>query len=321
MVETVDSVRQEKKVQPHSYEAAFTPQDWALLAGTALMWGSSFVLIEEALEAFEPPLIAFLRILLGAITIALFPKARTKVARSDLPATALLGLIWMAVPFLLFPIAQQWIDSSLAGMLNGGVPIFATLIAVIVSRRSPGALQVTGIALGFLGVVVVGLPYLGGSNATALGVVLVLLACICYGAAINVAVPLQRRYGALPVLLRTQLFAMGFTLVPALISLPGSTFSAGSAASIIPLGALGTGLAFVTMTTLVGRVGPSRGSVTIYFVPVVAITLGAIIRSESIEVISLIGTAMVLLGAFLASRQEAPAGIEASEPPHDVTTR
>lgn len=259
----------------------------------------------EALEAFEPPLIAFLRILLGAVTIALFPKARTKVARSDLRAIALLGFVWMAAPFLLFPIAQQWIDSSLAGMLNGGVPIFATLIAVTVSRRSPGALQATGIALGFLGVVVVGLPYLGGSNTTALGVVLVLLACVLYGAALNIAVPLQQRYGSLPVLLRTQLFAMAFTFVPALISLPGSTFSGTSAASMIPLGAFGTGLAFVCMTTLVGRVGPSRGSVTIYFVPVVAIAMGAILRSESIKILSLGGTAMVLLGAYLASRQRA----------------
>lgn len=319
MVETVGRERKGGKVQPDSYNAAFTGQDWALLAGTALMWGSSFVWIEEALEAFEPALIAFLRVLLGAITIALFPKARSKVARSDLPAIALLGLIWMAVPFLLFPIAQQWIDSSLAGMLNGGVPIFATLIAVIVSRRSPGPIQVTGIALGFAGVVVVGLPYLGGSNTTALGVVLVLLACVCYGAALNVAVPLQQRYGALPVLLRTQLFAMAFTVVPALISVPDSTFSGTSAASIIPLGAFGTGLAFVCMATLVGRVGPSRGSVTIYFVPVVAIVMGAILRSESIEFISLVGTAMVLLGAFLASRQEALAEIESPEPPSDVT--
>ena len=293
-----------KKDQPESYGAAFTANDWALLGATALMWGSSFVWIEEALESLEPSVIAFVRLLFGTATIAAVPKARSSMARSDLPATALLGLVWMAAPFLLFPIAQQWIDSSLAGMLNGSVPIFATLIAFVVSRRSPGAVQVAGIALGFVGVIVVGLPYLGGAKATALGVVLVLLACIFYGAAINIAVPLQRRYGALPVLLRTQLFALAFTLVPALIALPGSSFSWTSAASTVPLGAFGTGLAFVCMATLVGRVGPSRGSVTIYFVPIVAIVLGAALRSDAISLVSLAGTAMVLIGAFLASRQQ-----------------
>ena len=303
MVDTERRVKPER-IQPESYGAAFTSNDWALLGATALMWGSSFVFIEEALESFEPSFIAFARILLGAVTIALFPKSRSPIARSDLPAVALLGLIWMAAPFLLFPIAQQWIDSSLAGMLNGAVPIFATFIAFLVSRRTPGTIQILGIALGFAGVVVVGLPYLGGAEATALGVGLVLLATLLYGAAINVAAPLQRKYGALPVLLRTQLFALAFTVVPALIVLPNSSVAWASAASLVPLGAFGTGLAFVCMTTLVGRVGPSRGSVTIYFVPIVAVIMGASLRSESISLVSLAGTAMVLVGAFLASRQQ-----------------
>jgi drug/metabolite transporter (DMT)-like permease len=58
------------------------------------------------------------------------------------------------------------------------------------------------------------------------------------------------------------------------------------------------------MSTLVGRVGVSRGSVTIYFVPVVAIVLGIVVRNESIAIISLIGTSLVLLGAYLTSRAE-----------------
>lgn len=288
--------------QPSSYNSAFTLNDWALLAATALMWGSSFVWIEEALEAFDPPLIAFLRILFGALTIALFPRSRRSVERSDLKAMALLGLLWMAVPFLLFPIAQQWIDSSLAGMLNGSVPIFAALVGVLISRRAPATLQILGLAVGLVGVVVVGVPYLGGAKATALGVALVLLACILYGIALHIAAPLQQRYGALPVLLRAQGFALAYTAVPALISLSGSSFKFSSGLSVLPLGALGTGLAFVCMTTLVGRVGPGRGSLTIYFVPVVAVIFGAALRSESPRLISLAGTVMVIAGAMLTAR-------------------
>ena len=65
-----------------------------------------------------------------------------------------------------------------------------------------------------------------------------------------------------------------------------------------------TGLAFLAMSTLVGRVGASRGSVTIYFVPVVAIVMGVVVRDETIAIVSLLGTALVLLGAYLTSRAE-----------------
>lgn len=282
----------------------FGTLDWAALAGTALMWGSSFIWIEEAIESLEPGLITFVRIALGVATLAVFPRARSPVARSDLPAVALLGLLWMALPFLLFPIAQQWIDSSLAGMINGGVPIFAAGVAAVVARGLPPARQLWGIAIGFAGIVVVGLPVIGESSATLLGVALVLLATALYGVAINIAAPLQRRYGSLPVLLRTQLFALAFTLVPGLLSLDGSSFETSGVLSLVPLGCLGTGFAFVCMATLIGRVGPSRASVTIYFVPIVAIVLGALVRDETIEPLSLVGTAMVLVGAFWVSREQ-----------------
>ncbi len=281
--------------------------DWALLVGTALLWGSSFVWIEEALEAFEPALITLIRIALGAATLVAFPRARAAVSRSDLPGLALLGLLWMAAPFLLFPIAQQWIDSSMAGMINGAVPIFATLVAAVVARRAPNPKQVVGLVIGFAGVLIVAWPAVRGADATGLGVALVLLATILYGLAINVAAPLQRRHGSLPVLLRAQLFALALSFIPGVLAIPDSTFQAASFLALLPLGCLGTGLAFVWMTTLVGRVGPARASVTVYFVPVVAIILGATLRHEAIALLALVGTAMVIAGAFLTSRkQESP---------------
>jgi drug/metabolite transporter (DMT)-like permease len=282
--------------------AAFTPIDWGLLAATALMWGSSFVWIEEGLEAFPPALITLLRIALGAATLAGFPQARAKVDRKDLPRIALLGLVWMAAPFLLFPIAQQWIDSSLAGMINGAVPIFTAGIATLIAKAMPRPLQIVGLILGFIGVVGVGWPAIDNAESTALGVLLVLLATLLYGIAINLAVPLQHRYGSLPVLFRAQVFAVAMTMIPGLLSLSNASFESSSLLAMVPLGALGTGLAFVTMTTLVGRVGASRGSITVYFVPLVAVALGPLVRDETLEAISLVGMVVLLIGAYLASR-------------------
>ncbi|MDQ4144134.1 MAG: DMT family transporter [Actinomycetota bacterium] len=298
----------------------FGARDWGLLAGTALLWGSSFIWIEEALEAFEPGLITLVRVVFGAATLAVFPRARATVPRSDIPAIALLGLLWMAAPLLLFPIAQQWIDSSLAGMLNGAVPIFAALVASIAARALPQRKQVLGLAVGFAGVVTVSWPGLGGARSTALGIALVLLATVFYGISVNLAAPLQRRNGALPVLLRAQLFAIAFSLIPGVLAIGGSEFKTTSFLAMIPLGCLGTGLAFVWMSTLVGRVGAARGSVTIYFVPIVAIVLGAVVRSESIAALALLGTAMVIGGAVLTSRKQEPPATQAQKRPSPAET-
>ena len=283
---------------------AFALTDWLLLASIALTWGSSFVLIEEALETFEPALITLLRIVFGALTVVWFRAARKPIERSDWGAVGVVGLLWMAIPFLLFPVAQQWIDSSLAGMINGGVPLTAALVATVASRRLPGPFQSVGLIVGFGGVVAVTWPAIQGARATATGALLVLLATVCYGIALNVMAPLQRRYGALPVLLRVQAVAITLTVIPGAIAATDSEFAWSSLLVLVPLGCLGTGLAFLAMSTLVGRVGASRGSVTIYFVPVVAIGLGVLLRDETVAFISLFGTALVLLGAYLTSRPE-----------------
>ena len=284
--------------------SAFAVGDWLLLGGVALTWGSSFLFIEIGLESFEPALITFLRIAFGGATIVWLKKARQPIDRSDWGPVVVVGVLWMSIPFLLFPIAQQWIDSSLAGMINGAVPLFATLVATLISRKLPGVVQALGLVIGFGGVIAVTWPAVQGAESTATGVLLVLLATICYGIALNVVVPLQRKYGSLPVLLRVQGVAIALTLVPGAIAATDSSFSWPSLLAIIPLGALGTGLAFVWMSALAGRVGASRGSITIYFIPVVAIVLGTLFRDESIAVLSLVGTGFVLLGAYLTSRAE-----------------
>jgi drug/metabolite transporter (DMT)-like permease len=285
---------------------AFGATEWVLLASIAGIWGSSFLFIEIGLEHFGPGIVAFGRVAIGALTLASVPASRRPIDRADLPRAALLGLFWMAGPLLLFPIGQQWIDSSLAGMINGAVPIFAALTAALLLRRIPASRQLGGIALGFAGVVAVLWPATRDADATALGASLIVLAVACYGVAVNLAVPLQQRYGALPVLLRAQVVALVLLAPAAAVSLPDSEFAWSSALALAALGFFGTGWAFVAMTTLVGRVGATRGSVAIYFVPIAAIALGVVFRDEAVAAISLVGTALVLAGAYLTSRREEP---------------
>ncbi len=279
--------------------------EWGLLAGVALIWGSSFVFMSIGLETLRPGLITFARVALGALALGLVPRARRPVHLQDLGRVALLGVVWIALPLTLFPIAQQWIDSSVAGMINGAMPIAAAVWSTVLLRRLPRPHQMLGIVVGFVGVVAIFLPELRASSATTLGASLVLLAITCYGLSSNLAVPLQQRYGSLPVLWRAQLAALALVTPLGILHLPGSSFAWGPALAMLPLGLLSTGLAFVMMATLVGRVGGTRGSVAIYFVPIVAILLGVLTLGERVAPIALVGTGLVLVGAWITSRRDA----------------
>jgi drug/metabolite transporter (DMT)-like permease len=287
-----------------THRGAFTAADWALFASIGLIWGSSFLFIAIGLDAFEPGLITWLRVLFGATTLWLMPAARTRLAREDHARLVALSFLWVAVPFTLFPLAQQWISSGLTGLLNGSLPIFATTIGAIMLTRLPGRAQTIGLLVGFAGVTAIAAPSLAEGSNEALGVVLVLAAVGCYGVAINIAAPLTQRYGSLPVMARMLALGALWTAPFGLVGLRGSSFEWPSLAAVVALGALGTGLAFVLMGRLVSRVGSSRASVATYLIPVVALVLGAVFLDERVRALSLIGIGLVIAGAVLASRRE-----------------
>lgn len=283
---------------------AYGRAEWLIVGGLAFAWGSSFLWMDIGLESLAPGVIAWARVVLGATTLALIPRARRPVDRTAWPHLTLLALVWMAVPMTLFPVAQQWIDSALAGMLNGGAPLVSAVWSILLLRRLPGPSQRVGLIVGFLGVATLSAPSLAGAGSRAVGTALVLLAVLLVGLAFNLAVPLQQRYGALPVILRAQGIAAVLLTPLAVAGLDDSRWSWPSVASILPLGVVGTGLAFVAFTTLVGRVGSARGSIPVYFAPPVAIVLGVLFRGDTLTVWHLVGTAMVLVGAWLTSRRD-----------------
>lgn len=287
---------------PSSDNTSFTPLDWALLVGAGVMWGSSYLLIRIGLVDFAPETVAWLRLLFGAATLTLLPGARRALRhKQDWWLVVVLGLVWMAIPFVLFPVAQQYIDSALAGMVNGAAPLFTAVIAVLWFRNRPSAQVVAGLLVGFLGVLAIAVPSVTGS-ATLLGILLVLAATVFFGVAFNLSGPLQRRNGALPVIWRAELVGLAATTPTGVYGLTESTPTWGGLGAMVVLGTLSTGVAFYFFVTLVGRVGATRASVTVYLGPVVAIALGALVAGERVHPVALGGAALVLLGAYLTSR-------------------
>ncbi len=284
--------------------AAFTPLDWALFLSVSLIWGSSFLLMDIGLDAFAPGVITWLRVALGAAVLNLSPRARVKIATADRLRLVVLSFVWVAIPFTLFPLAQQHIDSAVAGMLNGAMPLFAGTVAALMLRRLPRRPQLAGLVVGFAGVVAISLPTVGEGSSEALGVMLVLAATLCYGFAVNIAAPVQQRYGSMPLMAKMLALAAVWTAPFAVVDLGASGFAWGPFVAIAIAGVVGTGIAFVIMATLVGRVGSTRASFITYLIPVVALALGVVFRGDRVTSLALVGVALVIVGAILASRRD-----------------
>jgi drug/metabolite transporter (DMT)-like permease len=257
------------------------------------------------LDSFHPGLVTWLRIGFGASFIALLPRARrAEIPRKEFKRIGVLGLIWLAIPFSIFPIAQQWIDSSVTGMLNGATPIFTAVVASVLLWQLPGRLQVIGLVVGFTGILAIALPSAGESTNAAIGVVLVVLATVCYAFATNIVAPLQQKYGSIAVMARVQWVALAIVTPYGVYGLTQSEFSWPSLLAMAAVGILGTGFALVLMGSLVGSVGPTRASFVTYVYPVVALVLGVVFRDEVVSPFAIAGIALVIAGALLASRSE-----------------
>ena len=114
-----------------SEEKSFEKLDWLLLLTAAGIWGSSFLFMDVALEEEHPGLITWLRPTLGLVALIWFPSSRKPIDVEDRRSIVLLGVTWVAFPFTMFPLAQQWIDSSITGMLNSAMPIMTLTIGVL----------------------------------------------------------------------------------------------------------------------------------------------------------------------------------------------
>lgn len=286
----------------------FTTQDWMLFLGVSLIWGSSFLLIAFALEGLQPGMITLGRVGLGAITlwiIRLLGPPVKGIAAEDWPRLIVLSLVWVGIPFTLFPLAQEHINSAVTGLLNGGVPIFAALVSTILIRSAPRGIQLMGIVVGFVGVVLISAASAGGESSEALGVVLVLAATVCYGFAVNLAPPLQRRYGAVVTMSSVLTVATVIVTPFGLSTLGDNDWSAKPTMSLLFLGAIGTGAAYWIMSSLVGRVGAIRASFITYLIPVISLVLGVVVRDDAVTGLALVGAGLTIGGALLASRREA----------------
>ena len=275
---------------------------WPLLILPGLIWGASFLFIAEALRSIEPNGLTFLRILIGFATLACFRDARKPVDRADWAKVAWLGVLWFAFPLSMFPYAEQRVSSALTGMLNGANPLFAVIVASVLARKAPAAGVNVGLAIGMVGTVLIAWPAMHEGDSSAMGIALIVAALISYGVALSLARSLQLKYGAIPVIWRSQAVGLILTAPLGAPELLRAHWTLGPLLSILALGMFGTAIANVLMASAAGRFGASRASGTAFLIPVVALALGVLVRNESVALVSVVGCAVSILGAWFMKR-------------------
>jgi drug/metabolite transporter (DMT)-like permease len=282
---------------------------WILYISLCLIWGSSFILMKEGLEAINPYHLALIRILsAGIIMLPLSIQAYKNVPRKLILPIVLSGFIGTFIPSFCFTIAQTKVDSSLAGIMNSLTPIFSVAIGVLFFQLRIGWIKWTGMVLGFAGMV---LLVLGNSTSISLDHIgyslFIIAATICYGLNVNVvtrfvkdAAPLHVAAIAFTSLVIPALILLGITGFFSTPELWNGAWSKGIITASV-LGIINTGLASVLFYFLVRKAGPVFASTVTYGIPIVAIGWGLIYKEE-ITTFQIAAMIFILLGVRLANK-------------------
>jgi drug/metabolite transporter (DMT)-like permease len=172
-------------------------------------------------------------------------------------------------------------------------------VAALLARRAPSRGVAAGLAVGLTGTVLVAWPTIHEGSSSLVGVLLILAALTSYGFALNIARPLQQHHGALPVIWRAQGVALALTAPLGLPDLLAAHWMPGPLLGLLALGALGTGAAYVLLAVAAGRLGATRASATTFLIPPVALVLGVLVRAERVALLSVLGGAVCVAGAWL----------------------
>jgi drug/metabolite transporter (DMT)-like permease len=291
-----------------------TYKSWFLLILLACIWGSSFILMKlgmftsEGKAIFSDTQVAALRMLIAALALLPFAiKALNKLKSwRNLLLLTLVGFAGNFFPAFLFTYAETGLSSGYAGMLNSFVPIFALIIGFVVFKNKLTALQVSGIAIGTVGII---LLTLSGADLSLSGswthVGAILIATLCYAISVNtIKYTLQHLSGL-------EITALSFmlTIVPSIIinlysgtveTIQTNEYAYQGLGFIIILSVVGTAFAVVLFNVLISNSSVLFASSVTYLIPVVAVIIG-LSFNEHINIYQIGSMAIVLTGVFVAN--------------------
>ena len=281
--------------------------DWLIFLALGFMWGSSYLFIKLAVDDFGTFTLVALRLVVGAILLWTVIRLAGQALPRDRRIYGhllVMSIINITIPFLLITWAEQSVESSLAAILTSPVPLFAIVLSSIFLHDEPMRVNgVVGLVVGFIGVVIITSRGLTGEGSSLAGEIALLGAAFSYAAG---AVYSRRNVRGIPPMIPAVFqvtFAAIITGTVALLFEHPWTAQPDFEAifSILWLGILGSGLAYLAFFRLLGRWGATRTSLVAYLLPVVGIVLGVLVLSEQMDARILLGTAFVIGGVALVN--------------------
>lgn len=266
------------------------------------IWGSSFLFMRVTAPEFGPvPLIA-VRVSVAAVFLAIVLARRSGFSemKGRMVALGLVGAINSAVPFSLFAFATLSLTAGFAAVLNATAPLFGALVAYVWLKESLSSARVSGLAIGFAGVLILvsgRLSLAGDLWAIFAG----LLAALCYGIAAHYTK--KRLAGASPLVIATgsQIGAAALLAAPAIYFWPARMPSLSAWLFALVLGVVCTGLAYILYFRLIARAGAAKAIAVTYLIPVFGMGWGWVFLSERITASMVLGCAVILLGIAMAT--------------------
>jgi len=284
-----------------------TWRSWLAFGALGVVWGLPYFFIKLALVDISPVGVAWGRIALGAAILLPIAWRRGGLQslanhKGALVAYAFAELIG---PFPLISLGESWISSSLAGILVATLPMILIVLSPAFGIREPlGLRRLVGLAIGFLGVVVLlGVGSVHGLKAWA-GVGCLLLATLGYALASIVVQKHLTNIDEMAAVAVSLAIAAVVLFPAALLSAPAHLPGLVSLASVGVLGVICTALALLLYFYLIQRAGAARASVITYINPAVAAVLGVGILREPFGAAGAMGLGLILLGSWMSTSHE-----------------
>jgi drug/metabolite transporter (DMT)-like permease len=286
---------------------------WVGFAAMSAIWGIPYLFIKVAVDDGVPPaFVAWSRVLLAAvILLALAWKAGVLGSlRGRGRWIALYAVVEISIPFPLIAAGETHIASSLAAIIIATVPLLIALLAMRFDpdERATGR-RLVGLLIGMGGVVaLVGIDVAGRADEL-LGAGAVFLAAVGYAIG---PMMLKHKLGDLDprATMGASLLVASIVLTPlAALDPPTAVPSADALWSLIVLGVVCTGVAFVIFASLIVEIGPGRTAVITYINPIVAVALGVAILGERPGVGAVAGLLLILAGSWLSTDGRLPPGL------------
>ncbi len=286
-----------------------TARDWMLFGLISFFWGSSYLFIKIGVETMPPLTLIAGRLFFGTLVLG----AALLIVRSPLPRqrSVYAKLVFMAcvnivIPFSLITWGEQYIDSSLAAILQATTPLFTIVIASLALAEEAITLnRLVGLILGFGGVVVLfshGLSAGSGSSSLQ-GEIALVLSSLSYAiGGVFVRVNMRGLHPTVPAFFQVSialLITAGLALlIESPVQLPDTPTEL---FAVLWLGVFGSSLAYLIYFRLVHVMGPTRISLITYVMPIVGIVLGLVVLDETIDLNTIVGTAIILAGVGLVN--------------------